>query len=385
MPNSFFVNRSRSRGNYRLINSHYHYVEGGTVVDYDFVIPQWTLIDDISDVKGKKRRSDGRYPPSCVYHNRVTLNAKALSAGTSIYGGQVSVSGLLYPIIDLPSLSSIIPMPSEDLIAAQSEEAFFQFSQQVPVEVSFANFLYELREIGSLLPKLEHSAAKTVSGGYLNFSFGWKPFVGDLQKLASLVSSVTARIQHLKDTYGKRTRLHKSFVDCVEVPVIRPYHEPDTTYGKFPIYLVAHQTNTSVNGFLFHKLQGLDSMGGLLRAFAAALGLNNPLQTFWEAIPYSFVVDWFGKIGTRLTALSANPFQGQWEVMDLTYSIKSSSIYRCYQRESLLGANGIWAEIGSLRYDRFVRYNYLPIDLASFNLASLSPQQLALYLALLLK
>lgn len=168
------------------------------------------------------------------------------------------------------------------------------------------------------------------------------------------------------------------------LPVIRDYLNTDNFGGLFPLYITDHRTDMRANGFLFANLSGLDSLGGMLRAFAAALGLNNPLKVFWEAIPYSFVVDWLTRISTRLDAFSANPFQGAWEISDMTLSIKSTTIYDVYEYQS------DWVDsshhiIGSIRYDRYVRYGHLPVDLASFNLVEMTPQQLVLYLALLTK
>ena len=387
MPFSFFTNRTRQSGDLEFRDLLYSRLAGGTVSNISFPgVPQWTVIDDMSDVAGKQKRKDGRYNPSCVYHNHVAMRANAIASGPDVYGGHVAVYGLRYPVIDLSGLSSTIPMPSDSAIRTWAEDAFFEFSTQIPTMVSIPNFLYELREVSSLLPKLEKSIRQTAAGGYLNFSFGWKPFLGDLETLVSLVGSIQSKIQHLKETYGKRTRLSKSWQNVIGIPLIRDYiNDSFTAVGRFPLYMTSHRTDVRANGFLFHLLEGLDSLGGLLRAFAAALGLNNPLKVFWEAIPYSFVLDWITRIGHRLDAFTANPFQGEWQISDCTFSIKSTTIFDVYQRNDLWGTGDIRATLGSIRYDRFVRYNYLPIDLASFNLVEMNPQQLALYLALLAK
>ena len=347
---------------------------------------QWNVYKEIYDVSGKKRRKDGRYDPTCVTSNSLQLVSNPIWTGNGP-SGVINVSNVYQAPLDESWLSSLVPELSEGSLASMAEEAFIAFSTQIPQEVSIANFLYELREISSLIPKMERSLSKTAAGGYLNFSFGWSPFLGDLRTLGNLVGSVQGKIQHLIDTYGKRTRLHRYFPDVVPLPVIRDMQWLQTPVGQFAVYMTHHQTDVRCNGFLFHLLEGLKSFGGQLRAFASALGLNNPLQVFWEAIPYSFVVDWFLKVGRRLSALTAQPFQGEWSVTDTTTTVKSMTRWDVYQGQQLFnGVNfTVHSKVGRVSCERFTRYNYLPLDLATFNVATLSPQQLTLYLALLLK
>lgn len=36
---------------------------------------------------------------------------------------------------------------------------------------------------------------------------------------------------------------------------------------------------------------------------ATVLGLSNPLEAVWGWVPFSFVADWFGSIGTKISAM----------------------------------------------------------------------------------
>jgi hypothetical protein len=83
---------------------------------------------------------------------------------------------------------------------------------------------------------------------------------------------------------------------------------------------------------LLHDLKDLDEFDGVLRGAASALGLLNPLGIIWEAIPFSFLVDWVSKLGTQIDRLKVQPFIGQWTLSDVHYSVKEQARVRCDQR-----------------------------------------------------
>jgi len=55
-----------------------------------------------------------------------------------------------------------------------------------------------------------------------------------------------------------------------------------------------------------------------------ALGFNRPLETVWELIPYSFVVDYFVGIGEFLSQFRGQFLSAPYEVIDEGYSQKST-------------------------------------------------------------
>jgi hypothetical protein len=264
-----------------------------------------------------------------------------------------------------------------------------QFFTQVPEEVSLPNFAWEMQELGGLIPKLQHGmstfdgARKTAAGGFLGYSFGTAPFIGDLEKLTTLLTVVDARIKQLKESYGKRTNLTAYFPNVVGIPAVRQLDYGGQAGSLWPVWLRFHRTDVRFHGHLYHELEGLDSVGGKVRALLAATGFANPLKVVWEAIPFSFFVDWFSGISSLLTDVRANPFQGRYEVSNLTYSVRSVSDFVIYQTNTMGLSNDILGAVGSVRFSRFVRYVGWPERFLGFNPEGLSPQQQLLYLALL--
>jgi hypothetical protein len=266
---------------------------------------------------------NSRHDVNYVYHAKASVDvfyAKDRHAGGWI---QYMIDYPLYQESDPLVPLTWIPSPSDSLLSSLADDAFEALVPQVPQEVSIPNFLYELREIGDLIPALDDSLSKTVSGGYLTYSFGWKPLVGDLQKLGRLIDTVSKRIDYLKSTYGRETRI--SFyrkLDTYDLGV-SPF-VPDPINGGAGF--VKLQGIYRAGGYLFHKLEGLDGLNGMLRGCSAALGLNNPLGVLWEAIPYSFVADWFGRTQSLLSQQALQPFVGTWDLRRMSHSVSIEGI-----------------------------------------------------------
>jgi hypothetical protein len=264
--------------------------------------------------------------------------------------------------------------PSSLLQAEIADWAFEQLVPQIPQEVSLPNFLYELREALELIPKLEESMVKTVSGGYLTYSFGWAPFVGDLQRLGRLISTVRSRLEYLKATYGRETRIScmREF-DCEA--------DPSFVGGGAVYQRLSFKGIFRCGGYLYHRLEDLDGTIGLLRGLSGALGLNNPLGVVWEAIPFSFVADWFGRVGNVLSHTAVQPFVGPWEIRRVTYSYTWSGEWR-----SVLGFSGYSPEEWEPHRGRATFYRRgtgLPASASILHSNTLTTQQQMLATALL--
>jgi hypothetical protein len=265
--------------------------------------------------------------------------------------------------------------PSSVLLADFADEAYEKLYTQVPQEVSIPNFLYELREIGSLLPSLEESMAKTVSSGYLNYSFGWKPLIGDLQKLHGLMETIRKRIAYLKSTYGRETRL--SHTKTFEVEGLQMWESGDDRY-----YRDSARGILRAGGYLFHLLNELNGLEGTLRAASAALGLTNPLGVVWEAIPFSFVVDWFGRVQSRINRTGVQPFTGEWSIRRLCWS---SDIQGTWHKNLYLGPTSSPQRVDQVRgtWRSYFRNTGLPVSDSLLSSTALDPRQQLLAAALL--
>jgi hypothetical protein len=218
----------------------------------------------------------------------------------------------------------LFPGPTDVDLARLGDEAFNALWPQIPQEVSLPNFLYELRDLKDMIPKVEEGLTKTVAGGYLTYAFGYAPFVSDVTKLRNLAKTVADRLAYLRRTYGRETRV--SFTGTFDVPV-RDFVTEGTIYYTLPGY----SGEFRCGGYLFHRLNSLYGLEGTLRGFAGALGLNNPVGVLWEATPYSFVADWFTRTRGIVNKMAVQPFEGEWEIRRLTYSARWQAVWHVHQ------------------------------------------------------
>lgn len=299
---------------------------------------RWTYANEIWDTFGT------RASVKPVTHYQAVHQSNGPSTAWTHYN-----NGTIYPVSDWmpsPTVGQIqeafgLPMVSQSAINSASDNAFQAMYQQVPTEVSLPNFLWELRELGDLLPKLGESMSRTVSDGFLNYQFGWKPFIGDLKNLGAVMSRVSDRIDYLKRTWGQTVRL--GYYQTLDVGFSSNEVSWQSVLGEAfwytvlkPVSLTAHYR---AGGYLFQQLERLDGIEGTLRAASAALGLLNPAAVIWEAIPFSFVADWFGRIGGVIGRLSiAQPFSGVWDVRDVTHSVTEEHV--CDVRFDVLTPTG---------------------------------------------
>jgi hypothetical protein len=270
-------------------------------------------------------------------------------------------------------------VPSDAAIASLTDEAFRALSDQVPQEVDLINFGLDLREMGSLIPSLAENMAKTVSGGFLTYSFGWKPFIGDLKKLGQLTKTVTDRLQWLRETRGRLVRLGFTGTWADEDPYTITLFGSDR-----PVSLVRKENKFVAGCYLYHLLERLNGIEGQLRAFSSALGLLNPSAVVWERIPFSFVADWFVRTDGIVNSLQIQPFSGIWNLRDISHSFTFVREFEIQDRnDAYSGLNGPGHTAATLVRKAYVRNPGLPVTSSILSTTGLTTGQLALAAALI--
>jgi hypothetical protein len=309
--------------------------------------------------------------------------------------GKVLFEGIFLPLYPDKDFSWYpwVPIVSSATLSDWAVEAFNSFHDQIPAEVSIPNFLWELREMKSMIPSFKSTLDKNASNNFLAFEFGVKPFIKDIQDILKLSESVDKRIKHLI-AYNKQTS-HKTFARTTL------FEEPYTWYWSMFDAIANRETPTAVDlefrrlnakvqfrcgAKLYQDLSDLQGAMAQMKALAAGGGFNKPARVIWNAIPYSFVVDWFFHVGKLLDSLSVQPFGGTYEITNIMHSLTSEALYEVTQ----VHRNGTTADndfnhfkLGVVHAKSYVRKSGLPLQSLFFTDGALSPKQLALSAAML--
>jgi hypothetical protein len=137
------------------------------------------------------------------------------------------------------------------------------------------------------------NAAGAAGNAWLEYSYGWSPFVKDVRDAMNTLMDLSDRPASHEVTVAS-TLKRESVVDDLLGQVIWQY----PTLG---LYAYGHRRTTLQSKFRVKwkiKARPLD--------LPARLGLLNPLEVAWELVPFSFVADWFLPIGDYFASLDVN-------------------------------------------------------------------------------
>lgn len=140
----------------------------------------------------------------------------------------------------------------------------------------------------------------------LELVYGWAPFISDIHGLCTMNAPIPS--QRIKASYSKTDHISQKFGNP---------NVPDSPNGEdlFTIKLSAK------------CILDLEMDVPVLTA-ASQLGLTNPVNTAWELVPFSFVVDWFLPIQdyiSQFSALDGFVIKDQILITKKTYSATRNS------------------------------------------------------------
>lgn len=256
-----------------------------------------------------------------------------------------------------------------DLTVALNK-CYESFNSQTKDQSQWANNLIEAREsvgmISSKAAALSKAAVALQKQDYRGVAnaFG---IVGN----APGVKRVGKIVRSLKSFGNKWLELHFGWVPLAEdiFAGTRALTAPDFGRRRIQAHsstsseLITHELNGRYPGGPFaenhydYRWNTTVKMGAYVRitnhnAFLAnQLGVVNPLSVAWEAVPYSFVVDWFGNVGQCLSAMTdgvglavEQAFTNQFQVATLKYDD------RYFNGDPFSPDNHFWGSSGTSVY-----------------------------------
>lgn len=253
----------------------------------------------------------------------------------------VMYSGEFFPVTFVPSgfyngnLSSHNGLAPQAFASSSVRAHLDNIFQQVPMQVSLANFLWELKDgLAALLPRVS-SFLTAVPSIHLWWNFGWLPFVDDFKKLLKVFENTVKRLNHLNNVNRTWTKVRTTTVyapPTASGPPSAPEEwYPYHTSGAFsggPVTIQWDVVKLRQQSAVYYDLD-LSGADAFLQGVVAALGFNNPAQIVWEAIPFSFVIDWFVDVQEWLEANVDvhQPFSGSIQAGGSTTSYERKTSY----------------------------------------------------------
>jgi len=173
-------------------------------------------------------------------------------------------------------------------------------------------FLYELRDLKRMFDILPSkyfrlrdwkSVLKYANDQHLNWNFGWRPFLNDIYKVVTGLSSFESRMS--KFLQEASTSLRRRVQD---IPQDGSYTSNSTLDGYVWRILETNTiTQTVASTFDFeYTIPKFGWSEFLWRSYLDTLGLNVTAANIWRVIPWSFVVDWFVNVGSYLDTYSTD-------------------------------------------------------------------------------
>lgn len=175
------------------------------------------------------------------------------------------------------------------------------------------------RVLGVTTPK-GVSRKKQFANNFLEFHFGWEPLVKD----------IGAAVETLQNPLPER-KLHGSGrgeqKDLINWP---PRKDSEGYSDVYSVRVRSGGTVVITNPDLY---------------LANQLGFTNPLQVVWEAVPFSFVVDWFLSVGNFLGSMTARlgtTIVGGWYSIKTWFNRTTSVFYPTYDDVRIVFGSGEW-------------------------------------------
>lgn len=245
---------------------------------------------------------------------------------------------------------------------------------------SIINFLYEIREAKRLLElwKRRKSPLYNVAGGHLNLNFGWKPFLSDVMEMLKILSNLKDRLAQLKRQAGKLQRRHYETSLTSRISLPAEYASGIDGWGgqiaaqyewvEEPVY---HATLV----YTFRLPPDIDTILGQCKQWLDAFGVSLDPSILWNALPFSFIVDWFFGVGSFLHSLRRDNIDLQVTVLDFCHSAKIHARCTHYIRQDMLPLTPVWvSQFKSYHRSKalpgFISSSANPFSKAHFELAT---------------
>lgn len=201
-----------------------------------------------------------------------------------------------------------------------------RFAPGKPV-ASLSQFLGELRQLpknpvrmaADLVRNMRRAGSKaagadmlrrSVGDHYLNWSFGWRPFLSDLEKFSNLTENLARALDQLYRDHGKVVRRGGTIESDRQTTT--EHHTSDSTAGYFPqmatreggwsrkTVVITTETRYWFSAGFTYRLPNVNDVDAMRRLNQYLQGGGISPSIVWELTPWSWLADYFTNIGDTL-------------------------------------------------------------------------------------
>lgn len=234
-----------------------------------------------------------------LYNARAHINGSSTLSSLAVSRVPAYVPEALQGIVSIAELHSVLGTGAAKVVSAFARLLSAAVRRKGGALTKAGKDL--LREAKTLQWK---DAMKLIIGADLEWKFGWKPFIDDVQKATQAFSRASAMRQKLLKgvrVYGTAT---ENFEE--ESPWGLPYFFQSGGAGGGMSFTYTKRTNRKITASIMRRLRSdlLPDQAVFDIAMSVELyGLNPSLASMWELVPMSFVVDWFIPVGDMLQSV----------------------------------------------------------------------------------
>lgn len=195
--------------------------------------------------------------------------------------------------------------------------------------MSLPNFLLEFKDVKKMANKWltgkglrstvrqagKQRASKTLAGGVLEYSFGLAPTISDVSAMINAVRNTQQRVSQFCANVGKpmkaRLLMHKATTGKQGTfDYEGDSHQPCSWNGTLDQRTTAHFT------FVGKAPAVLSNLDRTLRAMLDSFGVELNPRIIWDALPFSFIIDWIINVGDILERFKVDAMELPVDIVD---------------------------------------------------------------------
>jgi len=267
--------------------------------------------DVIEKESGKDAQIPGYVDPSELRITTVKQQRTHLEINKRQGSGDPSIVGAIsksFPGLSYNDLRAIVtpeyPTADQLLIDLIRRSAPLQTEVSVPVLAA------ELIEVASLFRIVTTNFVQLVGSGYLNYNFGIGPFLGDIQRLLKITDKIEGRIAEFNSLLGKGGLSRKINLGSFNTTSRLKKQYVSTSFAVITTADIVTDVECKIWGTIrWFPKDGteipIDKLKRFNLAVRSLLDLDDfSWETVWQAIPFTWLVDYFVEIGPQLEAIN---------------------------------------------------------------------------------